>query len=257
MRENRLIACIAASLLFLVGAIPAYAIDQAEFNKMMDGYLASEDNLEKVGSALEKYFAKRRDEQRKQQAQDEAKKMEEQFENPVDVSIDNAPIKGNPDAPITVVEFSDFECPFCKRGKETMDQLVKAYPEKVRVAFKHLPLPFHKNAKPASRAALAAGEQGKFWEMHGELFNNQNKLNQEGFIEMAKNIGLDVEKFKADMENKAAEFDKIIEADMKEANQLGVRGTPGFFVNGVQVRGARPLPYFKNLVDKWIEKQNS
>ena len=231
-----------------VAATPA---DEA-FAKSMEAFLTRDENVEKVGTALERYFNKKRDEQAQQAAKAEEQQLEDQFKNPIKVDIGSSPVRGDANAKVTVVEFSDFQCPFCQRGAKTMEDLLKEYPKDVKVVFKNLPLPFHPQARPAAKAALAAGEQGKFWEMHDMLFQNQSNLTDEGFIEFAKKIGLDVEKFKTDM--KKPEYDKQIDADTAVGQQLGVQGTPGFFVNGVLVRGARPLPFFKTIVDRWLKE---
>ncbi|MCB0345280.1 MAG: thioredoxin domain-containing protein [Bdellovibrionales bacterium] len=246
------IAACAAALLITGVPRRAAAMDQDQFNKLMDSYLESDENLEKVGTALEKFFRKKREEQQALAEQQEVQRMEEQFENPVKIDVAGSPVIGKENAPITVVEFSDFQCPFCKRGNQVMKDLLKEYPDDVKIVFKHLPLPFHQQAKPAAVAAIAAQQQGKFWEFHDELFENQESLTEAKFIEIATKLELDVDKFKKDMNNEA--YEKQVADDMAVATQLGVRGTPGFFVNGVQVRGARPLPYFKELVDKWKER---
>ena len=246
------IAACAAALLITGVPRRAAAMDQDQFNKLMDSYLESDENLEKVGTALEKFFRKKREEQQALAEQQEVQRMEEQFENPVKIDVAGSPVIGKENAPITVVEVSDFQCPFCKRGNQVMKDLLKEYPDDVKIVFKHLPLPFHQQAKPAAVAAIAAQQQGKFWEFHDELFENQESLTEAKFIEIATKLELDVDKFKKDMNNEA--YEKQVADDMAVATQLGVRGTPGFFVNGVQVRGARPLPYFKELVDKWKER---
>lgn len=229
---------------------PALALDQEAFNKLMDGYLSQDANLEKVGGALEKHFQSKRLRAQQDAQKKELEKLEDQFKNPVKIDVSGSPFKGPEDAKVTVVEFSDFQCPYCSRGMETMYQLADAYPKDVKVVFKHLPLGFHKQAKPAARASMAAHEQGKFWEMHDALFKNQKSLSDAKYVELAKSIGLDVDKFKADYAS--GKYDAQIDKDVKIANENGIRGTPGFFVNGVQVRGARPLPYFKTLVDRWL-----
>ena len=258
--RNRFIAAAAHSALvgFLALALlpvkEAAALDQNEFNKAMDAYLQKDENVGKIGTALEGFFKKKRDDQQKAAAEEEAKQVEEQFKNPVKIDVANRPVRGNPNAKVTLVIFSDFQCPFCQRGAQVMDDVLKDYPNDVKLVFKHLPLPFHENAGPASKAAMAAGEQGKFWEMHDQLFKNQQNLTPEGFIEMAKAVGADVEKFKADLAANDAKYQKVIDEDSAKAAELGVQGTPGFFVNGVQVRGARPLPYFKSLIDRWLKQ---
>jgi len=240
---------------------PALAEDAAPsdasggFSKQMEEFLGKDENVEKILAAVGRYQEKKQVEQAKQQAEAAEKEMDDQFKNPIKVDIGNSPTKGKADAKVTVVEFSDFQCPYCEKGAATMEALLKEYPNDVKLVFKNLPLPFHHDAKPAARAALAAKEQGdeKFWAMHDELFKNQRELKEEKFVELAKKIGLDVDKFKADYAN-AAKYEALIDADMKLAEELGVQGTPGFFVNGVQIRGALPLPQFKKIVDRWLQQ---
>ncbi len=230
----------------------AIALDQAEFNKLMGTYLQDEANLKTVSDALQKHFANQRQQQQMAAQKKAEADMENQFKNPVVVPVEGSPFKGPKDAKVTVVEYSDFECPYCSRGKDTMEQVLKAYPKDVKVVFKHLPLGFHRNAKPAARASMAAHEQGKFWEMHDALFSNQKGLGDDFYFATAKEIGLDVEKFKKDYAS--GKYDKQIEADSSFANKNGINGTPGFFVNGVKVTGARPFPDFKKIIDRWLAK---
>ncbi|MCB0323786.1 MAG: thioredoxin domain-containing protein [Bdellovibrionales bacterium] len=226
---------------------------QADFNKKMEAFLGKEENVAKIGDALEEYFKNKRMEQQKAAEQAAQQQLEEEFKNPVDVAIGDSPVLGPKDAKVTLVEFSDFQCPFCSRAAETMKDVVKEYPKDVKLVFKHLPLPFHPQAQPAARAAVAAQRQGKFWEMHDLLFENQQNLSDELYVELAEKLGLDVAKFKKDFEDPAVA--KVVEDDAALATQLGVRGTPGFFVNGVQVRGAQPLPKFKELIDRWLAEK--
>lgn len=234
-----------------VSAVPASAeISDQQFSEMMKKYLSTDAGKESVGNTVQQYFMQK---QRMQQAEEEnraKKEAEEQFKNPVKVDVGNAPVKGPANAKVTIVEFSDFQCPFCKRGADTMEQILKAYPKDVKVAFKQLPLPMHPQAKPASQAALAAGKQGKFWEMHDALFKNQGELAPAFYEAKAKELGLNVDKFKADMES--AEIKKHVEDDMAQAEKLGVQATPGFYVNGVAVRGAYPFEHFKGIIDRWL-----
>ncbi len=223
----------------------------ADFQAKIKEYINSEEGRKEVGASVEKYFQKRQEEERAKQAQAEGQGLEEQFKNPVKIEVGNSPVKGPQDAKITIIEFSDFQCPFCKRGKDTMDQILKAYPKDVKIAFKHLPLDFHKNAKPAALATLAAGKQGKFWEMHDIFFDNQSSLSPEFITATAEKLGLNMDKFKADMASD--ELAKQVEADMKLARENGIGGTPGFFVNGVAVKGAYPFDHFKGIIDRWLE----
>ncbi len=235
---------------FGVETANADKLSQEDFDKMMGSFLEKDANVEKLGNALETLFRKKRAEQQQAAARDAEKQLEEQFKNPVKVAVGDSPSKGPKDAKVTIIEFSDFQCPFCKKGAERMDEVLKAYPKDVKLVFKNLPLPFHPEAKPAAIAALAAGKQGKFWEMHDALFNNQGALSSKLYDRLAKELGLDLAKFKKDSADPA--IAKMVDEDAALATKLGIRGTPGFFVNGVQVRGAQPLPKFKELVDRWL-----
>ena len=157
------------------------------------------------------------------------------------------PVKGLDTALVTIVEISDFQCPFCSRVGPTVKQLVEAYPQDVRVVWANNPLPFHDKAKPAAKAAMAAHRQGKFWEMHDKLFANQGALSEENYRKWAGEIGLDLAKFAADMTDAAIE--KQIDREQKVANALGARGTPAFFINGKLLSGAQPYDAFKREVD--------
>ena len=160
--------------------------------------------------------------------------------------------KGPDDAPITIVEFADFECGYCSRAGDTMKQVMDKYPGKVRVVYRDFPLSFHQNAQPASVAARCAGAQGKYWEMHDTLFANQSSLNPESYIKWATELGLDVEAFKAcsDDPKQAA----AVQADFEAGVKLGVNGTPAFFVNGVNLSGARPVEDFVKVIDRELAK---
>ena len=168
------------------------------------------------------------------------------------VNTKGSPAKGPDSAKVTVVEFSDFQCPFCSRVNPTMDEIQKAYGDQVRIVFKHLPLRIHSKAPQAHAAAEAAHRQGKFWEMHDAIFANQRDLSEETYVKYAGEIGLDVDRFKKDMA--AAEIKAKIDADAKEASTLGVTGTPGFFINGRFLSGARPFDSFKTLIDEELKK---
>jgi protein-disulfide isomerase len=165
----------------------------------------------------------------------------------------DAPARGPRNAPITVVLFSDFECPFCGKVEPTIAQLEKAYPGKVRVVWKNFPLPFHANAKPAAAAALAAGEQGKFWPMHRKLFENQRALDGESLRRYARELGLDMRRFEAALASN--KFAPVIEAETKQGRAIGVTGTPASFVNGRKIVGAQPLEVWKQIVEQELGKR--
>ncbi len=228
-------------------------MDQKAFNKAMDSYLNEEGNVEKISTAIQAHFNKKRELEAKEASKAEEKRLEEQFKNPVKIDVGDSPFKGPKNAKVTIVEFSDFQCPYCSRGKAIMEEVLEAYPKDVRVVFKHLPLDFHPQAMPASKATVAAGKQNKFWEMHDKVFDNQGKLSDTYYEEAAKELGLDVEKFKKDFSDPKTE--EIVKKDLALAKSLGVQGTPNFYINGVNLRGAYPLPEFKKIIDRWLEKK--
>ena len=168
------------------------------------------------------------------------------------IALGDAYVKGPDTAKITIVEWSDFQCPYCKKVVPTLDQLQKDYGDEVRVAFKHNPLGNHPRAMPAALAAEAAGKQGKFWEMHDKLFENNRALSDDDLVGYAKELGLDEARFRKDMADPALR--KKIEAQQNESNKLKVSSTPAFFVNGRYVRGAQPLANFKKLIDQELHK---
>nr|WP_128796374.1 thioredoxin domain-containing protein [Corallococcus coralloides] len=168
------------------------------------------------------------------------------------VEVGNAPVRGPKNAPVTIVAWSDFECPFCSRAVPTIEQVEKAYKGKVKFAFKHQPLPFHQNAKLAAVASMAANEQGKFWEMHDKLFANQRALDRASLEKYAQEIGLNVSKFKTDLDS--SKYDKQIEADMADGSAKGANGTPTFFINGRTLVGAQPFEAFKKVIDEELKK---
>lgn len=169
-------------------------------------------------------------------------------EGKVFVDVSGAPVFGDPNAPVTIVEFTDFQCPYCSRGSNTIKELIEKNPGKVKLVFKSNPLSFHKDAEPAHRAAEAASLQGKFWEMYQLLFDNQRALTQENFDKFAQQIGLNMDKFHADMESEAVK--KRVQDDLKQGASVGVRGTPHFFMNGTRMSGAQPLEKFQEALDK-------
>jgi protein-disulfide isomerase len=160
----------------------------------------------------------------------------EDFDKVHDIDVDSAPMLGKADAAITIVEFSDFQCPFCANAAPLVKQVQDKYPDQVRVVYKHFPLNFHPMARPAAIASLAAQEQDKFWEMHDVLFKNSRSLSEDKMPEYATEAGLDVERFKADYEKKQAEYDKRVTADYQDGVKADVRGTPTLYINGKKVR---------------------
>jgi len=169
------------------------------------------------------------------------------------VEAGDAPSKGPKDAPLQVIVFSDFQCPFCKRVEPTLTQLEKEYQGKVRMVWKNYPLPFHQNAEPAAEAAMAADAQGKFWPMHDKLFENQTALDRPSLEKYAQDLGLNMSKFKADLDS--SKFKSTIESTTKEGSTVGVNGTPAVFINGRKISGAYPFDTFKKIADEELAKK--
>ncbi len=181
----------------------------------------------------------------------------------VTASIDDDPIKGKSDAPVTIIEFSDYQCPFCGRFvKNTFPDIAKKYIEtgKVKYVFRDFPLEFHKQAPKASEAANCAGDKGKYWEMHDKLFDSQNALALDNLRQYAKDIGLDAEVFNAciDSGKHAAEITK----DLEDGKKAMVSGTPSFIIGktqsgkkeivGKKIVGARPFSSFEQVIDQLL-----
>lgn len=164
----------------------------------------------------------------------------------VQVAADG-PSKGTDNAPVTIVEFSDYQCPFCSRSEEVVKKVLDEYKGKVRLVFRQFPLPFHNQAAKASEAALCAADQGKYWEMHDKLFASQSALAVPQLKEHAKGIGLDSSKFDKCLD--AGEKSKMVEASKKAGDEAGVTGTPAFFINGRPLSGAQPFEKFKEIID--------
>lgn len=170
----------------------------------------------------------------------------------VQVDVAGAPARGNPAAPVTIVEFSDFQCPFCVRARPSVKRVREAYGDKVRFVFRHFPLDFHAQAQKAGEAAACAGEQGRFWEMHDALWANTSKLGVPDLKAHAAGLGLD-----------GAAFDKCLDSgahaatlakDEAAGRTYGVSGTPAFFVNGRPLVGAQPFEAFQQVIDDELRR---
>ena len=169
----------------------------------------------------------------------------------VKVEVGNAPVWGKDSAPVTIVEYSDFQCPFCSRGADVVTELKKKYGQsKVRIAFKHFPLPMHKDAPAASEMAECVREQGvdKFWKYHDIAFKNQDKLDETNLLAYAKQSGADSKK--AEECFKSGKNKEVVKKSMEEGEKIGVRSTPTFFVNGQMVAGALPVESFSEMIDE-------
>jgi protein-disulfide isomerase len=153
---------------------------------------------------------------------------------------------------VTIVEFSDFQCPFCSRVNPTIKQITETYGKDVGIAFVNQPLSFHDKARGAAKAFLAASKQGKAWEMHDKMFANQQALAPADLEKYAGEVGLNVARFKKDLDDPAT--DKMVADDQALAGSVGADGTPTFFLNGREISGAQPFDAFKTIIDEEIKK---
>lgn len=167
------------------------------------------------------------------------------------VKAEEEHILGNKNAEIKFVEYSDFECPFCKKFYPTFKQLVQEYGDKVSFEYKHYPLDFHKNAGPAAEASECAAEQGKFWEFHDKIFENQSSLSVSSLKQWASALGLNTGTFNDCLDS--GKYRSKVQADFEEGESLGVRGTPTVFINGQKVVGAQPVEAFKTIIDELLK----
>jgi len=230
----------------LVGAQPFEA-----FKAAIDEELAKADKLLASGVKIENLYAKIMETAGSAPAA--PTEAPAPAEPPVQqIALGKAPVKGPANAPVTIVAWSDFECPFCSRVVPTLKALEEEYKGKIKIAFKHQPLPFHPNAKPAAAAAMAAHEQGKFWEYHDKLFENQRALDRASLEKYAQDLKLDMAKFKAAMDS--GKYNELIEADSAEGSRVGANGTPTFFINGRTLVGAQPIEAFKRVIDEELKK---
>jgi protein-disulfide isomerase len=162
------------------------------------------------------------------------------------VPVDGAPSRGPAQASITIVEFADYQCPFCVRAEASIQAVEQAHPGDVRLVFKNLPLPMHEHAHILAKAALAANEQGRFWEMHNRLFALTGAADRPVLDRLAKDVGLDLRKFDRDLDDPS--LDARVDADAADAAKMEVRGTPTFFVNGRRIKGAQPPAVFEQAI---------
>jgi protein-disulfide isomerase len=173
------------------------------------------------------------------------------LDDPVPIPVAGSPVTGAGKAPITIVEFSDFQCPYCIAATPEIQALLKAYPQQVKLIFKEFPLETHSQAFGAATAALAAHKQGKFWAMHDAMFEHRD-LSKPNLIAMAKAAGLDLARFEKDMDSK--EIRDAIAKDVADGDHANVEGTPTIFINGQRYNGAIQLQFLKPLIDVELKK---
>ena len=167
------------------------------------------------------------------------------------VKAGDSPAKGLASAPIEMIEFSDFQCPYCLRANPVVDQVLGTYGDRIHFVYRNYPLPNHPNARPAAEAAQCANEQGTFWQYHDRLFANPAQLSDADLKQSASQLGLDSAKFNACFDGH--KYKAAIDADIQAADELGVSGTPAFFINGRSITGAQPFEEFKRVIDEELE----
>ncbi len=244
---------------------PAFRINGAElsgaqpfdkFKELIDKELGKAQAKIAAGTPKDKIYVTMSQENFKAPAKHEEEEEEKEDTKTVwKVPVGNSPVKGPKDAIVTIVEFSDFQCPYCKRVEPTLKEVQDTYKDKVRIVWKHEPLPFHPRAEPAAELSLEAraqkGDKG-FWDAHDKLFDIQPKLEDADLEKAAGELQLDVAKVKAAI--KDHKYKKDIDADMELGDDVQASGTPHFFVNGRRLVGAQPVDKFKKLIDEEIKK---
>ncbi len=169
-----------------------------------------------------------------------------------DISVEGSPYLGPENAPVTIAVFDDYECGYCARMEATFSQLLAQYPQKLKLVIKQYPLRNHPMAREAAIAAIAAHQQGKFWEVHGQIFANQKELSPQKLDEIAESFGLDMNQFKQDLLSQ--EVLSLIIRDVREGQRIGVTGTPTIFINGKHVTD-RSLQNLSKLIEQELAKQ--
>jgi protein-disulfide isomerase len=177
------------------------------------------------------------------------------LEDPVSIPVDGSPVKGPVDGRITIVEFSDFECPYCSLAVKEVYTLMAAYPNDTKLIFKQFPLSMHPNAPLAAAASLAAKEQGKFWELHDLMFANFRKISRDNILIWAKQIGLDMDRFKNDLAS--LKYESVIKKDVADGEAVGVYGTPAFFINGKHYNGPVTMESLKPILDAELKSSKA
>jgi protein-disulfide isomerase len=175
----------------------------------------------------------------------------------VNVSTDGDPVLGSKDAPVTIIEFSDFQCPFCEQFfTQTLPQIKKNYIQtgKIKFVYRDYPLDFHQYANKAAQAAKCGDEQGKFWEFHDKIFENQNSLNNESLKQFAKELGLNTSEFNNCLDS--GKMAQNVLKDFQDGNSYGVTGTPTFFINGKKLVGTQPYEVIQQVIEEELNPNN-
>ena len=255
------------SLIIALGAMGVSLFGEKKLENGLASTLKSEpsilvdaikENPADVLGAIQEAALSARDELAKKKEEDEKKQLENYFENPLEPKISKErAFLGSDNAPLVLVEYSDFECPFCKKGLDTVNQLREKYGDKIKFVYKHLPLNFHDNARISAQyfEAIALQDPKKAYRFHDLLFAEQSKLKRgESFLKsIAEKAGANMARLAKDLS--AKEVLRRIQEDEEEAASFGIQGTPGFILNGIPVKGAYPAEYFNTqIIDRLVEK---
>jgi len=242
---KRSIVAMGASLALALGACQPTNQQLEDLAKQQDEILAKLTSLE---ANQKKLLASATPAARRQRPKEDYNKVYK-------IDIAGSPFLGKADAPVVIVEWSDFQCPYCARATPPLKEVQKKYgDDKVKLVFKHFPLSFHKGAKPAAIASLAAADQGKFWEFHDVLFKNQRALDASKMNGYAAEAGLDVEQFKQDMTANQTKYAKAVDADFRQGQSVGVRGTPTLYIGGKRVAN-RTVQGMSKMIDTLLKEQ--
>ena len=275
LRAQALDELIAQELIAKEAAARGVAVEALEKSEVEDKAVVTDAeakafydaNKARVGSTPEAEALKQIKDGLGQQRQGErrsafARELRSKYEvkvllEPYRVSVDlaDAPVRGAARAPVTIVEFSDFQCPFCVRARPTVAKVREAYGDKVRWVFRHFPLSFHQYAEKAGEAAACAGDQGKFWEMHDTLWANNTKLDVAELKGYAVKLGLDAAAFGQCLDS--GRHAGLVDRDMEAGASYGVSGTPAFFVNGRPLVGAQPFEAFQRVIDDELQRSGA
>ncbi len=234
----------------LILSFAALLLSGVSLSKAGSGSLDDEGFMAKVEKGIEDYIEKQRN--------DQAAANQPGSGEAVDVSVDDDAVKGDKNAPVTIVEYSDFECPFCARFYEgAYAELVSEYIDKgkVKLVFRDFPLGFHKNAKPAAIAAECAREQDGdkgYYKYHDTIFENQSQLSVDSLKKWAVDLGLDAGQFNECLDSE--KYGEEVDKDFADGQSYGVSGTPAFFINGRRISGAHPFSVFKTIIDEELAK---
>jgi len=227
-------------------------------------YLAQKDRINKplnaVRPQLEQAFVQAKRQQARQDYIDQLRQTADiaiLLNRPrVEISADPSRLRGNPDAPITIVEFADFQCPYCQEVQHILKAVMEKYKDKVRLGFRDFPLrSIHPQAQSAAEASRCAGDQGKFWEYHDLLYANQTRLDPTGLTDNARAAGVDVNRFTSCLA--AGKFKTPIENDLQSGAASGISGTPAFYINGVPLIGSQPASAFESIIESEIADATS